>query len=103
MSIAITCHALGTDSKSLYAAFMLSRPSPEIKKLQIERTEANIELAGIKSIQLELVRHSLLTRKIIKYDKQIEKLQGEYMPKLKKVRNASRIVRVLYLTLLLLT
>lgn len=58
------------------------------------QAEASIELAGIKSIHVEFVRHSLLSRKIIKIEKRIETIQAEYKPKALRVKNVFRILRV---------
>lgn len=48
----------------------------------------------IKSVQLEFVKHSLLTRKLIKFDKEIEKLQFNHGPVAARVRKWMRILRV---------
>ena len=47
-------------------AYFMARPSDEARKLEINIAENQLELSTIKSIQLEFVRHSLLSRKIIK-------------------------------------
>lgn len=52
-----------------------------------------VEILSI-SVNQELVKHSLLTRKIIKTDKDIETIQSEYAPKATKVKNFFRICRV---------
>ena len=72
----------------------MARPSKEIEVLQNQKIEAAQELALIKSVQLELVRHSLLTRKVIKIDKQIETIQSKHAPKQRSVKNVLRIIRV---------
>lgn len=56
-----------------------------------------IEILSI-SVNQELVKHSLLTRKIIKVDKDIETIQSEYAPKATKVKNFFRICRVSFST-----
>lgn len=73
---------------------MIGKPPNLIRKLNIEKIEALKEVAGIKSVQLELVRHSLLTRKVIKIEKQIEKLQNDQAPKILKIKNIARCLRV---------
>lgn len=65
-----------------------------MKKLELEKYETQAELATIKSVQLEFVKHSLLTRKLIKTEKQLESIQSLYLPKLLKVRRYMRILRV---------
>ena len=52
-------------------AYILARPSNEIQKLEDAKNTAMAELAKIKSVQLEFVKHSLLSRKIIKAEKQV--------------------------------
>jgi len=76
-------------------ASVLNKPSSEQALLQRQREDANAELASIKSVQLELVRHSKLTRKIIKMDKQIEDLQAGNAPKFQRARRVGRISKVL--------
>ena len=44
----------------------MARPSDEARKLEITIAETQLELSQIKSVQVEFVRHSLLSRKIIK-------------------------------------
>ena len=58
------------------------------------QVETALEVASIKSVNLEFVRHSLLTRKVIKIEKRIEVIQSEYAPKAIKVKNFFRICRV---------
>lgn len=77
------------------SAFFLAQPSAEAKKLELEKYEAQAELSTIKSVQLEFVRHSLLTRKVIKAEKQLELIQSQYLPKVQKVRRYLRIIRVI--------
>jgi hypothetical protein len=57
------------------------------------QAEMAVEILSI-SVNQELVKHSLLTRKIIKADKDIETIQSEYAPKATKVKNFFRICRV---------
>ena len=72
---------------------MLDRPSNEhIKTLEGNLLVAQTELTKIKSVQLELVKHSLLKRKIIKIGKQLEAIQFREGPK--KVKSVFRVLRV---------
>jgi hypothetical protein len=48
----------------------------EIETLEKERIDLKLELDTIKSIQVEFVKHSKLTRAVDKIDNKIEKLQG---------------------------
>ena len=58
------------------------------------QVETALEVASIKSVNLEFVRHSLLTRKAIKIEKRIETIQFEHAPKAIKIKNFFRICRV---------
>lgn len=75
-------------------AFFLARPSSEIMQLESDKFDAQAEVAKIKSVQLEFVKHSLLTRKVIAIEKKIEGLQALYYPRLLFVRKVCRIVMV---------
>lgn len=75
-------------------AYMLARPSSEVMKLESDKFDAMADVAKIKSVQLEFVKHSLLTRKVISIEKKIEQLQALYFPRLLKVRKIARITRV---------
>lgn len=75
-------------------AFQLARPSSEVTKLEDSKIEAQLELAKIKSVQLEFVKHSKLSRSIIKIEKQLEAIQAQYLPKAQKVRRYLRGIRV---------
>jgi hypothetical protein len=75
-------------------AFFLAKPSSEVMKLESDKFDAQAEVAKIKSVQLEFVKHSLLTRKVISIEKKIETLQALYFPRLLKVRKICRIARV---------
>jgi hypothetical protein len=93
--------ALGCISVSLVyevirilAAFYLSKPSDELRLLKIQKAETTLEVASIKSVNLEFVRHSLLTRKVIKIEKMIETITADHAPKALKVKNYLRIFRV---------
>ena len=52
------------------------------------------EIAKIKSIQLEFVKHSLLTRKNIKIEKEVEVLKEEQLPKSHRVKYVLQGIRV---------
>jgi hypothetical protein len=73
---------------------MVARPSEESRKLEAEKLDTQLELAKIKSVQLEFVKHSLLARKIIKIEKQLEIIQGQYVPKSTRTKKYLRIARV---------
>jgi hypothetical protein len=77
-------------------ALLLARPSSKVTLLTSEKLTTQIELSTIKSVQLELVKHSKLTRKLIKIDKELETVQAQYIPKAKKVKKLLRIFRVIY-------
>jgi hypothetical protein len=73
---------------------MIARPSPQMARLEIDKREAQVEVAKIKSVQLEFVKHSLLQRKVISIEKKIELLQLQYNPRLQAVRKVFRVLRV---------
>jgi hypothetical protein len=79
------------------AAYIVARPSDKLRKLEAEKFETSLELAAIKSIQVDLVRHSKLKRKAINLEKEIDKLQAETAPRHKKVKQLFRTVRVSYM------
>ena len=86
--------ALVFETLRMIIAYMLARPSSEAMKLEADKLEAQLEVTKIKSVQLEFVKHSLLTRKVISIEKKIEQLQALYYPRLLLVRKIFRIVRV---------
>ncbi len=79
---------------SLLSAYLFGRPSQKLYILQNQKFEASKELSQIKSVQLEFVKHSKLTRQVIKFEKEIEALQLTHGPRFKRVKNTFRIVRV---------
>jgi hypothetical protein len=68
--------------------------SSQYTKLEDEKLKIQLELSTIKSIQLELVRHSKLERKLIKLDKELETLKASQGPKEKKIKSMANILRV---------
>ena len=64
-------------------------------QLETDKYIAQSELAKIKSVQLEFVKHSLLSRKVISIEKKIENIQALYSPRLLSVRKIFRIIRVI--------
>ena len=52
------------------------QPSKKMVELCKKKVDVTKELAHIKSVQLELVKHSRLSRNIIKFDKDIASLKG---------------------------
>lgn len=75
-------------------AYILARPSSEANNLEVKILETKIELSRIKSVQLELVKHSKLSRSLIKYEKELETIQAQYAPKALQVKKIFRIIRV---------
>lgn len=78
----------------IFIAFLLAAPPSKIRQLEKDKLELQLELASIKSVQLELVRHSKLERKVIKIDKELETLKGSQQPKADSSRKILRVVRV---------
>ena len=60
----------------------------------IIQADTALEICSIKHVNLEFVRHSLLTRKIIKIEKRIETFQSELAPKALRVKKILRSCRV---------
>lgn len=75
-------------------AYIMSKPSNKIQKLEEEKIATSLELATVKNVQVDFVRHSKLKRKMIKIEKEIEGLKDEIAPRLKKVKNLFRILRL---------
>ena len=73
--------------------FFVSQHS-QSAKLEKEKIRIQMELSQIKSIQLELVRHSKLERNLIKIDKELEKLKANQIPKEKQMKFHFQIARV---------
>lgn len=76
------------------SAYILAKPSSEANLLETQKLEAQVELSKIKSVQLELVKHSKLSRAIIKFEKQLEVIQAQYAPKALSVKKYARFTRV---------
>ena len=55
----------------------MAKPSKKYKELISSKNVITSELKEIKSLQLEFVRHSLLSRRIIKIDKEIDESKGK--------------------------
>lgn len=77
-----------------YGYFFVSQHS-QSAKLEKEKIRIQMELSQIKSIQLELVRHSKLERNLIKIDKELEKLKANQIPKEKQMKFHFQIARIL--------
>lgn len=86
--------SLAFETLRMLIAYVLARPSTEIIKLENDRLDAVVEVGKIRSVQLEFVKHSKLSRKVISIEKQIETLQAQYFPRLLKVRKFFRVLRV---------
>ncbi len=76
------------------AGYFFGTPSEEIRVLNETKAQISKEVSEIRSIHLDLVNHSKLTRKIIKIDKQIAALKEAHVPRFQKVRKIGRVVRV---------
>eukprot|EP01039_Chlorochromonas_danica_P000699 gene699-757_t len=76
--------------------YLLGGPSKKVAQLEAEKLLLLIEQRKIKSVQLELVKHSKLERKIIKIDKEIEKINSENGPKVTKTRKILRYLRAVF-------
>lgn len=85
--------AFFVEAARILIGYVLARPSSETKKLEAEKVEVQIALAKIKSVQLEFVEHSLLSRKVIKIDKQLSAICEAYIPKAQRAKKIMRIFR----------
>lgn len=56
--------------------------------------EAIVKRNAIKSVQIQLVEHSLISRRIIKLEKEIEKLKDGQIPRERSARFYFRMIRV---------
>jgi hypothetical protein len=78
----------------LVVAAIVVAPPRKIKELEQEKFEAKFELASIKSVQVEFIRHSKLQREIIRIDRELEILKANQQPKADKLKYIMHIVRV---------
>lgn len=85
---------LATQILSLISAYQFGKPPDKLRQLLEQKAETNLELADIKSVNLEFVKHSKLSRKVIKIEKEIETIQLTSAPRIKKVKYVSRVFRV---------
>ena len=104
MFVALVDHELGVictiiscifEFLRLIIAAQLAKPPSIITQLEKEKMEVLVELASIKSVQVELVRSSKLERRKISLEKQIEKLEAALPPMVHKVRKIVRIIRAI--------
>ena len=72
----------------------VKRPPAELTTATAELNATRIELCEVKSIQLQFVKHSKLSRKAIKLEKQVEDIKLAQVPKLIRLRNILWIIRV---------
>lgn len=75
-------------------AYLLASPSSEIGKLEAKLLETQLDVSKIKSVQLEFVKHSKLSRELIKLEKQIETIKDKDAPKAKQVAYIFQMIRI---------
>lgn len=73
----------------------VTQPPSELKTIANQITETKQDLCKIKSIQLELVKHSKLTRRLIKLEKQTESIKEEQAPRVAKWQYIMTVARVI--------
>jgi len=79
----------------LVAYARCARKSAQVRELTKERIVLKIELSKIKSAQLELVKKSLLERKLIEAEKKMDQLKDDVLPALRvSLRNVFMYVRI---------
>lgn len=74
--------------------FVLAAEPSKVRALRMSKQEVESELATIKSIQVEFVRHSQLTRKVIKLDKEMEGINDGLPSKRRRVKSVLRVLRL---------
>lgn len=72
----------------------ISQPSDELQETLQERINIHQELSNIKSVQLQLVQHSKLTRKDIVLEKKIAKLRENQSNGLTRLKHVFIFIRV---------
>jgi hypothetical protein len=72
----------------------ISLPPTELVTANNDLVATKLELCTVKSVQLELVKHSKLTRKMIKLEKQIETIKESQLPKVNRWNYILRVSRV---------
>lgn len=72
----------------------IKKPPSELKQLNDDLYNTKLDVMGIKSIQLELVKHSKLTRRVIKLEKQIETITEAQIPIVDKWMYILNVARV---------
>jgi hypothetical protein len=74
--------------------YLSAAPPSAIRVLEKQKLDLHLEIASIKSIQVELVRHAKLERQVIKIGKELEGLKATLQPKTEKMKKVMKIVRV---------
>ena len=59
-----------------YFEYLVNNPSEDHKKMMEIRQNKLTEIKQIKSVQQEFVQHSLLSRRLIKIEKELESFRG---------------------------
>jgi hypothetical protein len=70
-------------------------PPKELKAAEIELKDTRIALCKVKSIQVEFVKHSKLSRKSLKLEKDIERIKDEMVPKIAGVKGVLGYLKVI--------
>ena len=92
--IAALCFVLAFELLRILVAYLLAADPSELRSAREERLALQAELATIKSVQLEFVRHSLLSRKVIKLEKQIDEISERQGPLRTRVQRTLQLLRL---------
>ena len=74
--------------------FIVGREPRQVNEFTRERFRVLAKLADIKSVQLDFVTNSLLERKKIKLEKEIETLKDEHKDRLPGIKRLFRFLRI---------
>lgn len=93
----ITCASFPMAVELLTIAIMtcLLRPPEKYLQLVDAKDSTSAELKEIKSLQNDFVKHSLLSRRLIKLDKEITSIRDGQTPKIKLLSTIGIAVRIL--------
>lgn len=75
--------------------FIAGREPRQVLEFTKERFRVMAKLAEIKSVQVDFVTNSLLERKKIKLEKELERVKDEYSESLPGIKRVFRIIRLL--------
>jgi len=87
-------HILLLNKSYCIVDWYLNLPPSELKAAELELRETRLALCKVKSIQVEFVKHSKLSRKALKIEKDIEKMKESKVPQIARVKNMLGYVKI---------